>query len=311
MILLLESLHPEAEALLEAEGPVLRAEDPLRPTGDLSAVRAILTRGRGRISADLLERCPALEVIARAGAGLDNLDTGTARAKGIEVIFAPGLNTNTVAEHTLALMLDLSRRVTRSANEVAAGRWSERGGYAGTELYTQTLGILGFGNIGRRVAALAEAFGMRVLVATSSSRQRPPKDCPERLPLRELLPQVDILSLHLPLTPATRGILGPGEFAQLRPGALLINTARGGLLHAAALREALASGQLGGLAADVLDVEPPESTDPLLASDQVILTPHVASLTSGAYRDLCLFTARNVRRVLQSEPPDPASVFAG
>lgn len=122
MILLLESLHPEAEALLAAAGELLRAADPNQPPADLSKVRAILTRGRGRIPEALLARCPALEVIARAGAGLDNLDTAAAARRGIPVIFAPGANTNTVAEHTLALMLDLARGITKSARAVAAGR---------------------------------------------------------------------------------------------------------------------------------------------------------------------------------------------
>ncbi len=311
MILLLESLHPDAEALLEAAGSVVRAADPLQPPENLTQVRAILTRGRGLIAADLLKRCPALQVIARAGAGLDNLDTETARAQGLEVIFAPGLNTDTVAEHTIALMLDLSRGITRSARAVSENRWSERSGYTATELYNQTLGILGYGNIGRRVAAMARAFGMHVLVGEHrGGRTREDENTP-RLPLEELLPAVDILSLHLPLTPATQGIIGPGEFELMRPGALLINTARGALLDGASLRRSLQTGQLGGFAADVLEVEPPIPQDPLLSSDRVVLTPHVASLTTGTYRELCLFTARNVLCVLRGETPEAKSVYLG
>lgn len=311
MILLLESLHPEAEALLEAAGTVVRAVDPLQPPADLSRVRAILTRGRGQIPADLQERCPELRVIARAGAGLDNLDTEAARAKGIEVIFAPGLNTDTVAEHTFALMLDLARGITRSARAVSDNRWAERGDYAATELYNQTLGILGYGNIGRRVAAMASAFGMRVLIGEHRGNGIREDESTPRLPLKELLPAVDILSLHLPLTPATQGIIGPDEFALMRPGALLVNTARGALLDGGALRKSLQTGHLGGFAADVLEVEPPIPQDLLLSSDRVVLTPHVASLTSGTYRDLCLFTARNVLCVLDGKAPEAQSVFSG
>lgn len=310
MILLLESLHPEAEALLAAQGTLLRAQDPNQPPTDLARVRAILTRGRGRIPDALLARCPTLRVIARAGAGLDNLDTAAAARRGIPVIFAPGANTNTVAEHTLALMLDLARGITRSARAVAAGRWEERANYRGDELSGLTLGIVGFGSIGRRVAALASAFGLRVLVAEHTSRQGSADAFP-RLPLHELLAAADIVSLHLPLTPATRQLLGEREFARMKPGALLINTARGALIDMPALRAALASGTPGGFAADVLDPEPPRPDDPLLAAENVLLTPHVASLTAATYRRLCRTTAENVVRVLRGEAPDAACVFRG
>lgn len=310
MILLLESLHPEAEALLASAGPVLRAADPNEPPAELSAVRAILTRGRGRIPEALLARCPALVVIARAGAGLDNLDTAAAARRGIAVIHAPGANTNTVAEHTLALMLDLVRGVTRTARAVAAGRWEERAHYHGDELAGLTLGIVGFGSIGQRVATLAAAFGMQVLVAAHPSRPDAPSPYPRR-PLRELLAAADIVTLHVPLTPATRDLLGAAELACMKRGARLVNTARGALVDMSALRAALASGALGGFAADVLDAEPPRPDDALLTAENVLLTPHVASLTAATYRALCCSTAENVVRVLRGEAPEPRSVFRG
>jgi len=311
MILLLESLHPEAEALLAAEAPLLRSAEPNAPPEDLSGVRAIVTRGRGRISEALLARCPALVVIARAGAGLDNLDTVAAARLGIPVIFAPGANTNTVAEHTLALMLDLSRGVTRAARAVAAGRWEERALYEGDELAGRTLGVVGFGHIGRRVAALATAFGMRVLVAAHSSRSgsHEPSEPHARLPLHALLSKADIVTLHVPLTPATTGLIGKAELDLLRRGSLLVNTARGALIDGAALRAALVEGHLGGFASDVLDVEPPRPDDPLLTLQNVVLTPHVASLTSATYRALCTSTAANVARVLRAEAPEAHSVY--
>jgi len=301
MILLLESLHPEAEARLAEAGDLLRAVEPNSPPADLSRVRAILTRGRGQIREALLARCPALKVIARAGAGLDNLDTAAAARRGITVIFAPGANTNTVAEHTLALMLDLARGVTRDARSVVAGRWDERGRYQGDELGGLTLGIVGYGSIGKRIAELGSAFGMRVIVAAHGENAG--------LPLRELLAASDIVSLHVPLTPATRNLIGAAELACMKRGARLVNTARGALIDMAALRAALASGALGGFAADVLDVEPPAPDDPLLALPNVLLTPHVASLTAATYRTLCLSTAENVVRVLRGETPEPRSVF--
>ncbi len=310
MILLLESLHADAEALLANEGEVVRAVDPNEPPSELAKVRAILTRGRGRIGDALLARCLELSVIARAGAGLDNLDTAAAARRGVVVIHAPGANTNTVAEHTLALILDLARGITRSARAVAAGRWAERDRYHGDELGGLVLGIVGYGNIGRRVAALGEAFGMRVVVAEHASRSSA-SGAHARLPLGELLALADVVSLHVPLTPRTRTLLGAAEFAAMKRGALLVNTARGALIDMPALRSALASGALGGFAADVLDVEPPERGDALLATENVVLTPHVASLTAATYRAMCVSTAANVVRVLRGEPPEPRSVFRG
>lgn len=315
MILLLETLHPDAEAVLAAVAPLVHAKEPNSPPQDLAGVRAIVTRGRGRISDALIARCPALAVIARAGAGLDNLDTAAAARRGVPVIFAPGANTNTVAEHTLALILDLSRGVTRTARAVAAGRWEDRARYEGDELDGRTLGVVGYGSIGRRVAALARAFGMRVIAAEHTARPDAPggssgaDDEVERYALPALLAMSDVVTLHLPLTPATRGLLGARELACLRPGALLVNTARGALIDMPALRDALHQGRLCGFAADVLDVEPPAADDPLLAREDVVLTPHVASLTAATYRALCLSTATNVSRVLRGESPEPRSVF--
>ncbi len=305
-LLLLETLHADAESVLAAAGTLVHAIDPGTPPADLSAVRAIVTRGRGRIDDALMNRCPDLAVIARAGVGLDNLDVAAARRRGIPVIYAPSAGTSTVAEHTIALMLDLVRGITRTARQVACGAWGSRASYAGEEIGALTLGLVGLGRIGRRTAELAAAFGMQVVAAT----HRGGADVPvARVPLDELLSTADVISLHVPLTPATRGMIGARELARMKRGAFLVNTARGALIDMPALRAAIAGGTLGGFGADVLDVEPPAADDPLLTSDRVVITPHVASLTSASYRSLCVSTARNVVRVLRGEPPDPTSVF--
>jgi D-3-phosphoglycerate dehydrogenase / 2-oxoglutarate reductase len=308
-ILLLESLHPEAEALLEAVGTVVRAKDPNTPPSDLSAVEAILTRGRGRITEALLQQCPRLKAIARAGVGLDNLDTKAALRMGIPVVFAPGGNAQTVAEHTMALILDLVRGITRQAIAVAAGRWEDRARYQGNEIRGLTLGVLGFGNIGQRVAQFAQMFGMRVLVAMRDGRTAPAPY--ETASLALVLAQADVLTLHLPLTKQTQSLLGAAEFAAMKPGAFLVNTARGALIDAHALRSALQSGRLGGFAADVLEVEPPLADDSLLQSDRVLLTPHTASLTALTYRAMCTSTAKNVGAILRGVAPDPQSLYRG
>jgi phosphoglycerate dehydrogenase-like enzyme len=306
MILLLESLHPEAEALLERCRPLTRAADPNDPQAPPS-VRAILTRGRGRITDALMGSFPELRAIARAGAGVDNLDTAAAKRRNIPVIFAPGMSSRTVAEHTLALILDLVRRITPWANACASGRWEERERYQGGELAGLTLGILGYGNIGRRVARLAGAFDMKVVVAERTGAVAG-CDYPV-LPLDQLLALADVVTLHLPLTPETAGILGAGQIARMKPSACIVNTARGALLDQTALRAALLANRLGGFAADVLDVEPPAADDPLLGSPRVLLTPHVASLTGPTYRDICLFAAENVVAVLEGRAPAARSLF--
>ena len=270
-------------------------------------MRAVLTRGRGRIQRELIEACPRLEVVARAGAGVDNIDLAAARERGVRVLRAPGVNARTVAEHTLALMLDVVRGVTRWANVAARGDWGARASYAGGELAGGTLGIVGYGAIGRRVAELADAFGMRVLVARHPERGDPTAGDRPALALPELLERVDVLSLHVPEVASTRGLVGASELARLRPGAVLVNTSRGALVDGAALRAAIADGRLAGFAADVLDVEPPPADDPLLRSERVVITPHVASLTAATYRELCLTTVRNVLCVLRGEAPDAGS----
>ena len=307
MILLLESLHPEAEALLERCERLVRAAGPNEPQAPSDDVRAILTRGRGRITDLLMGSLPNLRVIARAGAGLDNLDTAAAARRNIPVIFAPGMNGRTVAEHTLALMLDLVRRITPWANACAAGRWEDRARYQGRELAGLTLGILGYGSIGKRVARLASVFEMKVVVA--EHRRRSIQCEYPTQPLEELLSVADVVTLHLPLTKETNGILGTVQIARMKPTACIINTARGALIDQAALRAALLADRLGGFAADVLDVEPPAPDDPLLRSQRVLLTPHVASLTSKTYREICVFTAENVVAVLEGRAPDERSVF--
>ena len=308
-VLLLERLHPEAEALLAAVGEVVVSPAPNDPPAELGAVRAVVTRGRGRIPALLMDRCARLVVVARAGAGLDNLDTAHAARKGIPVVYSPGSNTRTVAEHTMGLVLDVVRGITRTARQVATGGWERRSTYQCDEVHGLRLCIVGYGAIGSRVAQLAHAFGMEVVVAAHPSRGAPVA-CPwPVLPLDEALAAADVVSLHVPLTPTNRNLLDASRLRRMRRGAFLVNTARGEAVEQQALVAALQDGHLGGFAADVLATEPPDASDPLLHMDNVVLTPHVASLTRLTYRELCVRTARNVAAVLQGREPEPAALF--
>lgn len=303
-ILLLEPIHEEARALLEGYDRVT-PEQPDRETPPDEDVVAILTRGRGRVSRELIEGCPKLRVVARCGVGLDNIDLDAARERSIPVVYAPGSTTDAVAEHTLLLMLALSRRLCALSEAVASGRWEIRVGYDGTELKGKKLGVVGLGAIGRRVAALAEAFGMRVCYYNRSAREVPY----ERLSLDELLAESDVVSVHLPLTGGTRHLIGERELKLIKPGALLINTSRGTVIDQRALAAALQGGHLGGFAADVLEEEPPDPSEDLLKSERLLITPHVAALTEETYREMCVRTAKNVLAVLRGEQPEHESVY--
>jgi D-3-phosphoglycerate dehydrogenase / 2-oxoglutarate reductase len=304
-ILLLEPIHEEARALLEDFHRVAAFEEPEREAPPAEGIVAILTRGRGRVSRGLMEGCPELRVVARCGVGLDNVDLEAARERSIPVVYAPGSTTDTVAEHALMLMLALSRRLCALSGAVADGRWEARAGYDGTELKGKKLGVVGLGAIGRRVAALAEAFGMHICYFNRSAREVPY----ERLALEELLKESDVVSIHLRLTERTRHLMGGRELALTKPGALLINTSRGAVIDQCALAAALQEGRLGGFAADVLEEEPPDPSEELLKSERVLITPHVAALTEETYREMCVRTAKNVLAVLRGEQPERESVY--
>ncbi|WP_095146689.1 MULTISPECIES: 2-hydroxyacid dehydrogenase [unclassified Pseudomonas] len=231
------------------------------------------------LNATTLKACPNLKLILIAATGTNNVDLVAARAQGITVSNCQGYGTPSVAQHTLMLLLNLATRLGDYQKAVGAGRWQQASqfcllDYPIVELQGKTLGLLGHGELGGAVARLAEAFGMRVI--TGQIPGRPARA--DRVPLDELLAQVDALTLHCPLNEHTRHFIGARELALLKPGAFVVNTARGGLIDEQALADALRSGHLGGAATDVLSVEPPTAGNPLLANDipRLIVTPHNA-----------------------------------
>ncbi|UNG19762.1 2-hydroxyacid dehydrogenase [Stutzerimonas zhaodongensis] len=226
-----------------------------------------------------LAACPDLKLILVAATGVNNIDLAAAKQRGIAVCNCQAYGTATVAQHTLMLLLALATRLPDYQAAVARGRWQESGQFCLLdfpiiELAGKTLGVLGHGELGGAVAKLAEALGMRVLVGNLPGR--PPR--PDRLELDELLPQIDALTLHCPLTEQTRNLIGARELQLMKPAAFIINTARGGLIDEQALADTLRSGHLGGAATDVLISEPPSNDNPLLAADvpRLIVTPHSA-----------------------------------
>ena len=231
------------------------------------------------LDASTLAACPDLKLILIAATGSNNVDLAAARAQGIAVCNCQGYGTPAVAQHTLMLLLALATRLPDYQQAVAAGRWQQARqfcllDYPIMELHGKTLGLLGHGELGSAVGRLAEAFGMRVLLGQLPGR--PARS--DRLPLDELLPHVDALSLHCPLNEHTRDLIGAAQLQAMKANALLVNTARGGLVNEQALADALRSGHLGGAACDVLSSEPPQADNPLLAGDipRLIITPHCA-----------------------------------
>ena len=231
------------------------------------------------LNAQTLAACPDLKLILVAATGTNNVDLEAARAQGITVANCQGYGTPSVAQHTLGLLLALATRLVDYTKAVAEGQWQQSNPFCLldfpiVELEGKTLGLFGHGELGSAVAKLAEAFGMRVLIGQIPGRPARAG----RLALDELLPQVDALTFHCPLTEHTRNFIGARELALLKPGAFVVNTARGGMIDEQALADALRSGHLGGAATDVLSVEPPRDGNPLLAADipRLIITPHSA-----------------------------------
>lgn len=260
----------------------------------------IVISNKVMIDAAVITACPRLKFIAVTATGLNNIDQDAARARGIAVANVHGYGTHAVAQHTFALMLALCNRLHDYSADAVNGRWSASPDfclmtYPIRDLASSTLGIIGYGELGQAVARLATAFGMRVLIAEGEAG---PAD--GRTPLASVLQQADIISLHCLLSPHTENLINAARLARMKRGALLVNTARGGLVDEAALIAALRSGQLGGAALDVLSVEPPPVDQPLLATGipNLLITPHCAWSSSGARQRLLDATVENIRRFI-------------
>ncbi len=261
--------------------------------------RAIIVRNQTQVSAELIEGARQLEVIARAGAGLDNIDTEAAAANGIVVTYAPRENSLAVAELALGFMLNLARNIPNAHVDTRAGNWN-RGQFVGTELSGKTLGLVGFGRIGQLVAERASAFGMRVVAYDKFL----PEDAPvvkqlgvKLLEFSDVLQQADYVSCHVPLLPDTRHLFSSQEFRQMKPGACFLNTSRGEVVDEAALYDALLDGHLSGAAIDVREAEPPRPGG-LAALDNVLVTPHIGAFSREAQLRVVEMVCKDVRAVL-------------
>ncbi len=249
----------------------------------LQGFEGILVRGATKVTAAVLAGCPTLRVVVRAGTGLDNVDLPAARERGVTVANTPVANAIAVAELVFGLALALERHLVPAAADLRRGHW-EKTRYMGRELAGRTLGLLGFGRIGREVALRARAFAMEVIACDPLLPSWPAGyEWVQPVTLDELLAGADVLSLHVPLAAETRGRIGARELALMRPDAILVNCSRGGVVDEAALLAALSGGKLRGAAIDVFATEPP-GEHPLLALPNVIGTPHLGASTVEAQR---------------------------
>ena len=304
-IFVTRALPFEALDRLRAEHEVEEWPGGMPPSHDDLVARArdadgLLTLVTDRVDAALLEAAPRLRAIANMAVGTDNIDLEAAAARGIPVGNTPDVLTDATADLAFALLLALARRIVPGAAAVRAGRWKtwEPASDLGADLAGATLGIVGWGRIGQAVARRAEGFGMEVVHSSRSSG----------VPLEELLASADFVSLHIPLTPDTRHLIDAAALKRMKPTALLINTARGGVVDQDALRAALIDGEIAGAALDVTDPEPLPADHPLLDAPNLLVVPHVGSATVRTRAKMAAMAVENLLAALAGRPmPHPVT----
>ncbi len=250
-------------------------------------------------TADVLHRSPVLQVIARVGVGTDSIDVETATQLGVAIATTPGANEDTVADHAIALMLALLRRVPENDAGVRRGEWNRTGAHTPKLLTGCTVGLVGYGNIGRRVARRLAGFDVELLVADPALAE---SESPRSVPLAELLATADIVSLHCPLIPATRHLIDEDALRQMRADALLVNTSRGEVVDEGALFRALRDGVIAGAGLDVFEVEPPHDS-PLMDLPNVVVSPHVGGLSTSSVAEMTRRSTTSVIDILAGRVP--------
>jgi D-3-phosphoglycerate dehydrogenase / 2-oxoglutarate reductase len=291
-------LQPLREAAFDVEKRTGLSKDDL--IAALKSCEGLIVRSETKVTSDILEAATSLRVIGRAGVGVDNIDVPAATVRGVVVMNAPDGNTITTAEHTIALLISLARSIPQANSSLKAGRW-ERKKFIGVELQGKTLGIVGLGRIGRVVASRARAMGMTIVAYDPFIAQEQARDLEiELAPLDDVFTRADFLTVHTPLTAETRGIIDKEVLSKMKPGARIINCARGGLVDEDALYEAIKNGTIAGAALDVFSQEPPPADHPLLNLDQVIVTPHLGASTTEAQEGVAFTVAEQMRDYLTS-----------
>lgn len=298
--LIIDDINPVAAEILGKYMDVTVDKRPLK-TEELASViepyHLLMMRVSAKIGPSVIDKAPNLKIVASATAGLDHVDLGYCREKGITVINAAGGNAESVAELAFGFMISLFREIPRASKDVKSGVWN-RAAYNGRELLGKTLGLVAVGNVGRRVAELSRAFGMSVLAFDPYVSQEAAREMGVKLvSLEEVLRESDVVSIHAPLTPETRHMISAPQIAMMKDGAYLVNAGRGGIVDEAAAYEALKSGKLAGMAADVMEVEPCLQS-PLYELDNFIVTPHFGGQTPEALKRMASIAAERALEAL-------------
>jgi D-3-phosphoglycerate dehydrogenase len=303
----------EAGMRLLREAGEVRMASSLEPGvlhREVAEADAVVIRTAGVIDGALLDAAPRLKVVGRHGVGYDHVDVPAATARGVQVVYTPGANTESVAEHALAMMIALSKHFPQQCCALLEGRYLDRIKLEGRDILGRSLGIIGFGRIGRRVGEIAySAFRMEVLY---NDIVAPPAEAEaraggRRASFEEVLERSEYVTLHVPLDASTRRMIDRKALARMRPDAVLINTCRGPVVDESAVAEALDAGRLYGYGADVFDVEPPPPDHPLIGRlDNVLLTPHSAAQTGESLVNMARGVAEDVVRVLRGQRPQNA-----
>lgn len=307
-VLIPETVAPETIEYLTERGYIVErgcGTDEASLDRALEGCRAVMVRV-ARITRSLMEKHPELRVIAKHGAGYDNIDVEAARALGRRVVYTPGANSDSVAEHAVTLMLACAKRLTRMTAGYAAGDYGVKNRGSGMDVRGRTLGLVGFGRIGGEAARIArEGFRMNV---TAYDPYLPPERRPEGVrfadTLEEVLETADFVSLHVPLTPENEKRINAQALARMKPTAYLINTSRGGVVDTDALVEALRNGVIAGCAVDVTEPEPCPAGHPLFSLENAILTPHSAAATADALVRMGTDAAKGIDDVLNGREPE-------
>ncbi len=294
LCLILQPIHAIAERILADAGiGVIDGSD----AGDDSARVVALISRNAPVGPALIDALPRLRVIAKHGAGLDAIDVDHAARRGVHVIFTPQANSVSTAEHAMALMVGLAKHLRETDAATRQGDFSIKFRIHNIELASCTLGIVGFGNVGRHVARIAgSGFGMRVLAFSPSVPDAifAEANVERRTDLHDMLSACDFISIHLPDRPGAKGMIGEAEFAAMRPGAIVVNVGRGGVVDEAAAARALASGRLGGLGLDVFEREPADRSNPLFNFANVLATPHIAGSSAASLERMARSAAEQI-----------------
>lgn len=302
-VLICDNLEKEGVELFKGKSKVkadvFTSMTPSELKKKISKYDGLIVRSASKITAEILEPAKRLKVIGRAGIGLDNIDTEAASKKGMIVMNTPGANAITAAEHTISLLLALSRHIPRANASLKMGKW-EKKKFMGVEIYNQILGIIGLGNIGQVVADRARGLRMKVIAYDPLvSKEAMSKKGIEKVPLDQLFQQSDYITVHTPLNADTRNLIDKNAFQKMKTGVRIINCARGGIINEGDLHAAIKQGKVAGAALDVFEKEPP-GDHPLLSLDEVIATPHLGASTRQAQARVAETIARQIKDYLEN-----------